>query len=292
MRKILVPTDFSEPAYNAARYAINLARVIKADIALCHAMLIPVESPLVQSSWPPDYLSVKNQSEEGLQFLSSSLIEKESLSDHKELKVTQIAFVAEVGSVADIVSNIVDYEDIDLVVMGLRGKSIEGNRFIGSNSLRVINKAVTPVILVPDHATFTIIKKIAFATDLTSSDIDVIQALSDLARNFNAEILITHVSRKKVDYQEHQREIDDFMNEVRCKINYDLVYYRHINKDNVNSGLKWLIENSGVDMLVMVHRQRSFFSGLFKSSHTQKLAKHIQIPLLVYPEAVEGIMYF
>lgn len=47
MRTIIVPTDFSNPSKNAARFARNLAIWLKADLHLCHAYNIPVESPMM-----------------------------------------------------------------------------------------------------------------------------------------------------------------------------------------------------------------------------------------------------
>jgi len=294
MKKILVPTDFSQPAHNAARYAINLAKGIKANVELCHAMFVPAESPFAaQSPWPvEDYSSIKKQSTQELKFLANKLAAEEQLAETEEISSTKIEYTAEAGSVAEIVSNLVDQKDVDLVVMGLTGKSQFMRQILGSNSLGVLNMATFPVLLVPDHASFKPIKKIAFATDLSAGDIDVIHCLSGLARHLSADILITHVSREKLNQPDHQKKIDIFISDVICKVNYNKIYYRHISEGNVDSGLSWLIANSGIDILVMVHRQRSFFSGLFKSSHTKRLAKHIQIPLFVFPENVQSVCFF
>jgi len=44
MKTILVLTDFSQPAYNAAAYALQLAKYRKADIELAHAFKVPAEA--------------------------------------------------------------------------------------------------------------------------------------------------------------------------------------------------------------------------------------------------------
>jgi nucleotide-binding universal stress UspA family protein len=48
-------------------------------------------------------------------------------------------------------------------------------------------------------------------------------------------------------------------------------------------GLKSLMKNSDVDLLVLVHRKAGFFSKLFKRSVVQKLALCATKPLLVFP---------
>ncbi|WP_431200608.1 universal stress protein [Mucilaginibacter sp. P25] len=43
MKTILVPTDFSAQAKNAASYAVNIAQIIRAGVILCHAIKVPDE---------------------------------------------------------------------------------------------------------------------------------------------------------------------------------------------------------------------------------------------------------
>ena len=294
MKRILVPTDFSQPAYNAARYAVHLARGIKANIELCHAIMVPDETPLTaQTVWPAeDYTFLKKLANSRMKDTVEELMREKKWSNHKAYQNPEISYTSEAGNVSEIVNDLVNKKDINLVVMGMAGASKMTKLFLGSNSLDIIQRAGFPVLLVPDNVVFNGLWKIAFATDLSCQDIEVIHSLSGLAREFNAEILITHVTSEKIDRQDHQQKIDSFLNEVSCKINYPKIYYRGINDKNVNQGLSWLTANSDIDMLVMVHRQHNFFSSLFKSSHTKQLARHINVPLLVYAEDTKAIKYF
>ena len=42
MKTILVPTDFSEEARNAAEYAVKLAKEVKAKVILFHTFQVPI----------------------------------------------------------------------------------------------------------------------------------------------------------------------------------------------------------------------------------------------------------
>lgn len=44
MKTILIPTDFSEAAVNAARYGLFLAQRLQADLQLIHAFKVPAEA--------------------------------------------------------------------------------------------------------------------------------------------------------------------------------------------------------------------------------------------------------
>ncbi|SEB04514.1 universal stress protein [Pedobacter hartonius] len=293
MKKILVPTDFSKPAFNAAKYALHIAENIKANLEFCHAMFVPAETPLTaQVSWPmEDSTVIKKEAAMEFRLLVDRLKKERSRPEVPGDPHPVISWSTETGGVVSVVSKLADRQNVNLVVMGVSGASHLSRFFLGSNSFDMINKAEFPVLLIPQEAEFRGIRKIAFATDLSVKDIDIIHLLAGLAAQFDAEILITHVTTERIE-QKHQQKIDAFLSEITGKVNYHKIYYRDVRYKNVNSGLNWLIENIDLDMLVMVHRQHGFFAGLIKSSHTQQLARYSSIPLLVFPEAKGAIACF
>jgi hypothetical protein len=171
--------------------------------------------------------------------------------------------------------------------MGMSGASDVSRFILGSNTQDMIDKARIPTLLIPKGMHFNGIKKIAFATDLSEKDFLVINSIVSLAQYFNAEILIAHVGDEDPEDTKYQQKVKGFLNEVTCKINYPKIYYRQIKKKDVEEGLDWLTAHGMIDVLVMVHKHKSFIDQLFNRSHTQKIAKHIDIPLLVYPGYTE-----
>ena len=75
MRTVIVPTDFSNPSKNAARYALNIAIGLKADLHLCHAYSTPAESPVIgEVPWIlQDFPEVKADAEKALKKLAKAL---------------------------------------------------------------------------------------------------------------------------------------------------------------------------------------------------------------------------
>ncbi|MCQ6959195.1 universal stress protein [Mucilaginibacter aquariorum] len=281
MKTILVPTDFSPAAFNAAKYALHLAGKVKAGIKLCTALKVPAESVLAaQVAWPlEDFDSLKKNAEKEFEILTKQLL--------KGLKGApgqpQITKNIGVGELTDYVRNMVAEHRISLVVMGMSGAGALSRFFLGSNSKEMIARADFPLMLVPENVKYVPIKKIAFATDLSPGDIDIIHALSGWARVYNAEILISHVTDYDDEYIGDRTKIDNFLNDVSGKVDYPNIYYRDIESRSVNRGLTWLAEEGQSDLLVMVHRGKTFLNDLFNPSHTQRLAKDINLPLLVFP---------
>ncbi len=275
MKKILVPTDFSDYADNAVKYAIEMAKTMKATIHLCHAMAMPEVSPMAgMVVWPvEDDDRIKENSDVFLQ----KYVDK--ISKNSNIPITHSS---EAGPVQQMVENLSEKLHIDLIIMGMAGAGKLSHFILGSNSLEVMEKSKVPVILVPKNANFTGLQKIAFATDLAESDLNAIQKVAHLLHLFNTDILLTHVSDKKQD--KHQTEIDDFINDVICKINYSRIYFRNVDQDDIDKGLSWITKNGHIAMLAMVHKRMHFLKRTLKGSHTKNLAHQIEIPLLILPE--------
>lgn len=292
MKTILVPTDFSTPAHNAASYALNLAKNIRAGVTLCHAIKVPSEAPMAaQVAWPlEDYTSLKEEADKGLKGLSVTLrheVPFEEINSGREFIGTHSA----TGEVMDVIRNKVDEQKCVMVVMGMSGAGAVNRLFLGSNTEEVINKSTFPVLLIPAKARFRPIFKIAFATDLSSGDIELIHSAASLAYYFNAELLIAHITDEKFEKGDDKRKVDEFLKEVTCKANYPKIYYRHIKSIDVMHGLDWLSEHGVIDMLVMVHRRLSSLGQLLGMSYTQKLSHHIEIPLLMLPEGLPAVHF-
>jgi len=129
------------------------------------------------------------------------------------------------------------------------------------------------------------VTKIAFATDFThmESDLECLYHLIPLAKLLGAKILLTHIYSEQLQAPELREKIDHFMVQVSNKANYPHIYYRGLKNSHIETGLSWLCEHGQIDMLVMIHRPHSFFYKLLKSSHCEKMAGHIAVPLLIYP---------
>ncbi|WP_342331669.1 universal stress protein [Pedobacter sp. FW305-3-2-15-E-R2A2] len=289
MKKILVPTDFSSAAKNAAHYAMHLAKEMKVDVKLCNAILVPAEAPMAERvAWPlADYSTLKSESEVELRSLVENMKALFELESPTDFYHPRIEAVTDVGWVKDVVTNLAHHQDISLVVMGMSGATGPEKFLMGGNSRALIEAAAFPILLIPKEARFKKIEKIAFATDLGDGDVEMIHLLAGFARIFDAEILLIHISDSSADHQpKDQPAIDIFLNEITNKVNYHKIYYEYVWNVDVDRGLDWLIAQGKISILAMVHRNKSLFSRIFKGSHTQRIKNKIDIPLLVLPESL------
>lgn len=287
MKKILIATDFSVAADDAARYAISLARKIRTDTVLINAATVTTDSP-VEVLWPmEDYQTLIKRTDIRLKDLSKALLESMPEPAENTPDCPKISIKSDLGSVTDLLRETVQQEGIGIVVMGLSGAGNMKRFILGSSSREVIDSADYPVLLIPKGTPFKPVRKIAFATDLGLDDMEAIQAVASFAGLLNAELLIVHVIGKNIDKGMTGR-IDAFMSEVKNKINYDRIYYENVYRFKVEDGLEWLKDHGETDLLVMVHRRRGVMNDFVNGSHAQKMARQTKLPLLVIPEGYLG----
>ncbi|MCC8424920.1 universal stress protein [Mucilaginibacter sp. UR6-11] len=283
MKKILIATDFSANASHAAKYGYGLAKQIKANVILCNAFIVPAEVPQAGVVvWPmEDYQSIINESTDELKKLKTELENEYPAGYHPT-----ISLVNEIGTVTGVVDDAVKSYNVDLIVTGTHGNDGLSTFLLGNHSHKMIDAATKPLLLIPPSASIEPIKRIAYATDFKhpQDDLAVIYSLIAFAKMLNAGILLTHVINKAHHSASFQKWLDNLLLNLSNKADYPNIHYRIINNNDTEGGLDWLCEHGQIDVLAMLHRQHNFFHALLKGSHTKKIANHISIPLLVFPQ--------
>ena len=283
MERILISTDFSANATHAAEYGYNLAKHLKANVALCNAVLVPAEMPQAGVVvWPMDeYDNLIKGSADDLLQLKHNL----QKSDDEEHFKPSVSLINESGIVADVINNAVEHKKIDLIVMGTHGSGGAGALLLGNHSRNMINATTRPLLLIPPEAKIGPVKKIAYATDFKNpdEDLETIYKLIDFARRIYANVLITHVTTEENQTNKFQKWLHNLLVDLSNTANYPHIYYRIVRNDSAQHGLDWLCEHGHVDILAMLHRPHHFLDTILKGSYTQKMANHIPIPLLVFP---------
>jgi|SRR6185503_14064658 len=289
MKTLLIPTDFSATSKHAAEYGYKLAKQIKANVVLCNSVIVPAEIPQAGLVvWPiEEYDTLIENSTDELKKLKSSL------TKDSEGFTPAISYVNNAGIVTDVVSDICATMNIDLIVMGTHGSTGLTSFFLGNHSRSMIKYATRALLLVPPTTLFKPVKKIAFATDFNhpEDDLKSIYRLIPIAKLLNAEILVTHIYNENQQNVHFKKWLDEFLTDLSNKADYPHIYYRLVKNTNAENGLDWLCAHGQVDILAMVHRRHNFLYNLVNGSHTQKMARHISIPLLVmrpenHPEAI------
>lgn len=270
MKLILVPTDFSPLADNALKYGMDLASAMGSSLMIVHVYQIPIsysEVPLITVSLE----EIKKASEDRLSELKHNI---ETITGGRLVVYTE----SRLGDVADEVDKIAKTLQPFTIVMGSRGVTGAGKFFLGSNSLSIISKTSTPVIVVPPGGKFSPYKKIGLTTDFKHVvDKTPVVPIRALVNFFNAELHVLHVDYKQMNFTTETPEETLRLDMLLAGMNptYDFIE----NKD-VNEGINDFAEKNNIDLVVSLPQKHSFLESLFAKSLTRELLHHTHIPVM------------
>jgi len=139
-KKIVCPTDFSEPARKGVDAAVELAEKFSAELILVHAITpASLKSATFQRS-----AHLKRQ-KEGAQVAMARLIQ-EAVPGHIKCRSQIIEDI--LIRVADAIVQLAEEEAADLIVLASHGQSGWGRIFFGSVAESVVRLSICPVLTV------------------------------------------------------------------------------------------------------------------------------------------------
>lgn len=277
MKTIIVPTDFSDTAYNAAHYAIGLAAQMGTTrIVLYHAYELIVPIPDVPVAVPVINVDeLREASLEGLKKMKASLeasLPAGAVMDYR----------AENNLLSAGIDAACREEKADVIVMGITGGSQLEEILVGSNTVDVVKQTTCPVIIVPAKAQFSPIKTIVFACDLRKvAESTPIQPLKKLLNVFKATLHVINIDHESRHFST-DTPFETMMLETLLE-DYQPEYH-FIDNPNVIKGIMEFAEKEKADLLLTIPKKHGLFEGIFKRSRTSQLAFHTHIPLLTIHE--------
>lgn len=276
MTTILIPTDFSATAKNAALYAIGLAKQIGATkLVLYNAYeaIVPSISidPTVPSIMPVELDTYKNMSETGL----ASFAESISYAFDDTITVERLC---NANTLVSGISEAITITGAELVVMGITGGNALEENLIGSNTVDVAKAITVPMIIVPPNATFKTIEEVTLAVDLKgAASPSPITALITLLNVLKAKFFVLHVNDSDDDGSDKETQV----RALNSLIKDQNPQYFFVNNTSFIDGINDFVDSKHVDLLVTMPKKHGWLETIFKRSHTKLLAFHSHVPLMV-----------
>lgn len=263
MKKILVPTDFSDCAQKALLFAANIAQKANAEIILMHA------------GTSSDEETEKNGQHVGSQLQAL----KQQMELTHPIKITTKAME---DSLADSLHTVVTDDNIDLIVMGTQGASGFKKKLMGSNTAAAINQITKPVLSIPYQYSGEGIHQILLAINHSEKNLTCLEPVFELARLFGAQVqlaIYTGESEEAVDYIDDRRTITGIQFQLKDLYGQNLPT-EHLTGDDFEETLQQHINANEIDLLVMITHKRNIMERLFHKSMTRQMLYHTTIPLL------------
>lgn len=279
MNNILIPTDFSENAFNALQYAVALFGSQECTFHLMHSFeeqSSQLTSRIDIGKSEDVMAELYHEADEHCFALKTRIQETDDDPRHKfECVSTSLA----------IHRAIVKYgnnHNIDLVVMGTQGMSDASDVILGSNTIKVIKKVENlPVLIVPVGYSFKVPKQIAFATAFKKVYREKeLKPLLQIIKMFKADLTIMHVKEDHHISREqslHLQELIDLLRDIQISVSWL--------KDTQNKTQSIVdhLEEENYDLLAMIYYKHNFITQIFRESIVKKIGRRPEIPYLVIP---------
>jgi nucleotide-binding universal stress UspA family protein len=186
LKNILFATDFSPAAEAALPYVKGLSKQYEAKVHAVHVRL-PATYPIVGPEMMPQVIEA---AEEQAKFEAQQLHEMFAGVPH-DVTVRE-------GDIWPTVSDMVRQQNIDLIVIGTRGRTGFGRALLGSAAEEIFRCAPCPVLTVGPHISRDTerrleMKEILFATDFSPESLSALPYAVSLAQEHQARLTLLHV---------------------------------------------------------------------------------------------------
>lgn len=273
MRKIVLPTDLSDNALNALEYAVSLFNE-PSKFYLLHAYADQIYGPETLDFSDEEIENKKLGTAQNCESLLNPIIEKLQKTRNKH----EFVVMAKCGYLIDEINRLIDKENIDVVVMGTRGKTNNKNITFGSNTLQVIKLVQCPVLCIPENYKFKTPEKLLFPTNyMIPYQKRELNLVKEICNYYKAETHVLFVSNFGLI---SKRQLS---NQTLLKTLLDLerIHFHQVEMSSKTNIINEAIENMGINLLVMVNSRYSYLESLMVDSTIDKIGLQPKIPFLI-----------
>jgi len=284
MKRILVPTDFSEQAEYAIQLACQIVKKTGGEVIALHVLdhtgLFDFSAG--SSTYPmmgnPAGLDLDQQFLETLYDNADEKCDKflkkhitEGCKIEKKIKI---------GSAFHYITEEINEEKTDLVIMGSKGASGFEEVLIGSNTEKVVRHARCPVLTVKSEINIEAVNNIAFATSFKDEDSHVAEEIMKLQEIFNAKLHLVRVntpnnfetSRKLMERAKY------FVKENNIS-NYTInIYNDKVEED----GIIFFAQDIEADLIAIATHGHTGLVHLLSGSIAEDVVNHAQRPVWTF----------
>lgn len=275
MKTILIPTDFSQNALHALRYAQELYKCDRACFFVMHAYGDAVHAAH-RADPQSDFSTIKREKRhEAEQKLDELLALVKGIPPNP---LHNFEGMATMESLVDGVNDLVNEMNMDIVIMGTQGETNGHKGSFGSKTVEVFKYVNCPVLAIPEDYSPSRPKNILFPTDyMVPYKRRELKLLDDLGGEYKAKIHCLYIT----DFEDLSLRQLDNKKFLERTLGRSYLSFGTSPVKNRAEVIMEQIEAMGSDMLVMVNSRHSIFEDMLYRSTVDLLALKLDIPILV-----------
>ncbi len=275
MKTILFPTDFSENAVHASRYAGMMAKLFDANVILLHVYHIPMVPAYNTSFEVKDAVSQnENEIKQQLQTFATAFRMDSNLASERVIQKVEYGFASE--KTIEMANSM----KVDMIVMGTKGASNMLDKWLGTHAQDVMTKAECPVFTIPNDVSIEFPQRILYAADFKDDEIHAVQKVLDIAKPLGATCKVIHIHEEFEPNIGHI--VEETIKELEKKFKEDDVTVQQFQRDDTIEGLETYMKTYEPDILALAIHEKSFLDNIFSSSISEHFIQEAKIPILTF----------
>ena len=276
MKKILVPTDFSENAVHALKVASQLARKYNAKLYLLH--MLGISQAIIGKD-------ETNEGAEAIYYMKLVRKRFEDLRKEDYLQGIEIEELVQNYKVFSEINNVAHEKGVDLIVMGSHGTGMINDFFVGSNTEKVVRTSDFPVLVIKvDRPNFKM-EKVVFACDFDMENIHAYRRAMHLFKKFGSEVHLLYVNLPNQNFLSSFEMEEKVMNFLKEADEGDLSNLKRVTYHSdytIENGIYNFSAQVGADLIAIPTHGRKGLSHFFMGSIGEDLANHAELPVLTF----------
>lgn len=270
MKTILIATDFSPSAHQAAYFAGQLANDQKATLILLHAWQFWPDNPAKTGDFPLSAAATHTDSEARLTKLAHDITKAFGA-------YTPIRCIAREGHARDVIREVAAEENADLLVMATVGTAPQSTRLMGSLATEMVAKTALPMLLIPPGASYGGLKNAMLGIDLAHPPaVATFDKAMSFARLFGSTLNVLCVSNKMDDPDTHEQA--GKLRELLSQQAFTLTI--QAKDDDLQDTLLAFAHSTRADLMMLLPQTRNWLVNLWTEGETQHMARLTDVPLL------------
>lgn len=269
MKTILTPTDFSNNAFVATKYAIELAKKTGQCVRIFHSYIKLYSGYDGHTNAEKLIALAAEKAQNAMNELLTQL--------HSSYPDVEITGHCRPGYAAEAILQEIAEERPSMIVMGSKGATNAADRLLGSTTYDVIRQTPIPILAIPGNTTACTLDNIGFFTTYMEADINALLRFRHIFGT-NHKLQMIHLYTTS---EEPVEESEKWKRKVLSEFPDEAFGFRAARVTGVNADvISRIKENDNFDLLVFTRTHKTLMTKLISKSLTWDVAKNINTPTL------------
>jgi nucleotide-binding universal stress UspA family protein len=267
MKKIIVPIDFSKESLYALDYASIWANKYKSDVQMVY----------VQTKKASNHGLSEKKEKESLKKQFTEIQTKYKNKFHKDCEFT---YIIKTGRVFEEVAEQVEAFEDSMVICTTHGESGWSNFFIGSNTYRIVEGTMRPVLSIGVNQKHAKPETIVMPIDITKETREKVPLVANIAKHFDANVHILKVTSSTGEgihntLNMYAKQVAKYFDEHDVKYKSSLIV-----GDNITDVTIEYAKTVEANLIVIMTEQIKAWTNMLMGSYAQQMLNNSPIPVL------------